>query len=395
MQEPSLVYLVSSKLVLLIVPVVVHCNEMRKPKLSWTNDSGLELLAKAETIHLATTTTEGQPVLRALHAVLVDGVLAFHGAKAGEKALCLGRTSVASAHRVLANVPSYFIDPERACPATTYYQSVQVKGQLVEVEDLDKKANVIAALMEKYQPEGGYADIDSASPLYENALRGLLVYGIRIESITAKQNLGQHRNGDEARLVLEGLWQRGLPEDLIAIDCIAKYRCELGEALPTFLRSPPGTTFRCQLGKVEQDQVVNLLQDAYWNQSVGAPEIASVHDYSTAWVGVVDECGQVIASARAVTDGIKFGWILDVIVEMQWRGQGIGTALFQFLLQHPRMRGCRNIGLGTKDAQAFYEKFGFRESSIHPESGVQQMLLLSNTSKPSAKLDASAKHERF
>ena len=115
--------------------------------------SAIELLAKANIVHVASSTAEGEPVLRAMHAVVVDDWVLFHAAPAGEKMDVLGRRAVVSAEEFVASIPSYFVDPERACPATTFYRSVQVHGTIDRIDDALTKAKMLAALMAKHQPE--------------------------------------------------------------------------------------------------------------------------------------------------------------------------------------------------------------------------------------------------
>src|SRR5437773_11530102 len=81
----------------------------------------IALLERAPVVHFATTTPEGSPVLRTVHGVIVDDAIAFHAAPVGEKTLSLGREVVVGAEELVAQIPSYFVDPERACPATTFY----------------------------------------------------------------------------------------------------------------------------------------------------------------------------------------------------------------------------------------------------------------------------------
>jgi nitroimidazol reductase NimA-like FMN-containing flavoprotein (pyridoxamine 5'-phosphate oxidase superfamily)/ribosomal protein S18 acetylase RimI-like enzyme len=345
---------------------------MRKAECKWDDKKAAALLAEAPTVHLASTTSEGEPVLRALHAVCIDGLIAFHGAKAGESKSCLGRRAVVSAERVVASIPSYFVDPERACPATTYYESVQAKGELVEVIDIDEKAKILAAMMTKYQAEGGYAALEAANPIYKKELKGLLVYAVRIEEMTGKFNLGQRRKGKELAGIVDGLWQRGEPGDLEAVDKIALARPE--ESLSR-LAGPAGSQLRCQFGERQITQVVDLLRGSYWNLNAGDHQIATAHRNSSAWVGALGEDDLVLGSGRALADGAKFAWILDVMVITQKQAQGIGTALMRMLLDHPKVRDCRSVGLVTRDAQDFYSKFGFEMVGRHSPSGHHQMLL--------------------
>src|ERR1700753_1183540 len=99
-----------------------------------------QLLADAAVVHLATTDAAGAPVLRTLHAVVLGDALYFHAAPVGEKAEVIGRAAVVAAEEVVATVPSYFSDPERACPATTLYRSVQAHGVVATVDERADKA---------------------------------------------------------------------------------------------------------------------------------------------------------------------------------------------------------------------------------------------------------------
>ena len=72
---------------------------------------------------------------------------------------------VASADEVVAQVPSYWIHPELACPASTYYLSALAEGTVQRVHDLARKARILNALMERFQPEGGYAPLRSTKAL--------------------------------------------------------------------------------------------------------------------------------------------------------------------------------------------------------------------------------------
>lgn len=345
---------------------------MRRAETHWNDRDAAMLLANAETVHLAATNDSGAPILRALHAVHVGDLVAFHGAKAGERKLCLGREAVVSAERILANIPSYFVDPDRGCPATTYYQSVQAHGILVEVTEIAEKARIVAALMQKYQPEGGYKPVSPTSPLYEKALRGLLVYGVRIRELRGKFQTGQRRKDGELRAILDGLWNRGTARDLEALDHIVSTRPAMD--YPHF-QGPSETRLRCALRTADETHLLDLLSGSYWNQGASDADVIAAHRASAAWLGIEDQDGRLVASARAVGDSRRFGWILDFIVADEYQRRGIGHALMKRLLEHPQLRHCRSIGLVTRDARAFYEKFGFVRTGAHRPTGYDQMLL--------------------
>ncbi|WP_242371681.1 GNAT family N-acetyltransferase [Anaeromyxobacter sp. SG26] len=322
----------------------------------------LALLARAPVVHLATTTPAGAPVLRAFDAaVLEDGVF-FHGAHAGEKATCLGRPAVVSAEEVVAHVPSWMVDPVRACPATTLFRSVQVHGTLTAVEDPATKARALEALMRRWQPEGRYRPIDAGDPLYRGELAGVRVFFVPFERIDGKWKLLQNRTPGEIERILLGLWERGAPGDPQAIEAIR----EANPAAPTppFLAAE-GVRLHAALGPEDLPAVETLLGGEYWWEGVARELIGPAHLGATAWVGARSPDGALVASARAVSDGRR-AWIYDVVVARSWRGQGLGKRVTTLLLDHPAVRRTRFVCLATRDAQGLYARYGFVDVAATP-----------------------------
>ncbi len=345
----------------------------------------LALMARAPVVHLASTTTEGEPVLRTMNAVVVRGSVCFHAAPAGEKMETLGRPAVVAAEEIVAPIPSYFVDPERACPATTLYRSAQAHGPIVAIDDADHKAEVLAALMAKYQPEGGHAPIDARHPLYAKAVAGLLVLGVSLEQLDGKAKLAQNRRPDERRVILERLWERGLPGDPAAIEAIREANPDTPE--PAFLSArlaepepaPGGVTLTCAPRAFDADAAAELVADAYWNGGMSRDAIVRAHLGSAAWVGARDADGRLVATARAIGDEAKRAWVYDVMVAPACRGRGLGEAVVRLLLGHPAVRHVRRVYLTTRDAQAFYARLGFGDraelETRHRPYAATEMLL--------------------
>jgi uncharacterized protein len=132
----------------------------------------------------------------------------------------VGRAAVVSAEEVIAHLPSYFTDPERACPATTLYRSVQIHGTVRAVEDPARKAAALEALMRRWQPEGSYRPIDPTTPMYRTAVAGVLVLEVTFGSVDGKEKLLQHRRPEEIRTIVARLRERNAPGDAAAIDAI-------------------------------------------------------------------------------------------------------------------------------------------------------------------------------
>jgi GNAT superfamily N-acetyltransferase/nitroimidazol reductase NimA-like FMN-containing flavoprotein (pyridoxamine 5'-phosphate oxidase superfamily) len=337
---------------------------MRRLEFAMTHAQALGFLKEAEVLHLAFTRPDGAPVLRTLNAAVTDDWLLFHGAPAGEKAQSIGRAVVVQAEQIVTTVPSYFSDPEKACPATTFFRSVQAHGIMERITDPHVKADALQRIMQRYQPEGGHVPIDFDNALYQNAIRGVLVLGVRTSNLTGKAKLGQNKLPLEVQNIMERLWQRGRPEDPLAIALMFTHHPE--SSRPERFRGPAGTWLWPTLAPGDVHEAVDLLEGHYWTTGVSRDVLAKAQLGASAWLGARDASGRLVATARANSDGARHAYVADVAVAPEYRGRGLGEALIRLLLDHPRVRGAGLVRLATKDAQAFYERFGFE-----PEQQVQ------------------------
>jgi ribosomal protein S18 acetylase RimI-like enzyme len=124
------------------------------------------------------------------------------------------------------------------------------------------------------------------------------------------------------------------------------------------------------------DGAVALLRETYWNREVSDADLGTAQRSSSAWlVGLAG--GRVVATARAISDAAKLAYVMDVAVDVQFRGGGLGRRLMELLLDHPAVRGCHRVELHTRDAMPLYEKFGF-ERAKDPDWRVAMRLVRAN-----------------
>lgn len=342
----------------------------------------VRLFDEAEVMHLAGSTADGVPVLKTVHGVVDDGWVCFHSAPAGEKTSLLGRPVVVSVDAPAARLPSTFFDPERACPATTLFEGAQARGVLTALAEPTRKARVLQRLMEKLQPRGGYTPLDAASPLYRAAVKGLLVAGVPLVEVSAKAKLMQNKSDGLRARVLEHLWARGAPADPRTIELILD--ANPSTPTPAFLQGPPGVRLRCWMPRELLGPAVELLRDQYWNDVFTDAALREAHAGSPVWVGATDDTG-LVATARAITDGAKGAWVYDVCVRPDWRRRGLGDALMRLVLDHPQVRRCARVRLGTKDAQALYRRHGFVEAaSLARPYRSTEMVLVRGAASPAS-----------
>jgi GNAT superfamily N-acetyltransferase len=113
-------------------------------------------------------------------------------------------------------------------------------------------------------------------------------------------------------------------------------------------------------GRVNRDAVWAFLsQEAYWGRSRSRADLE--HQLDSAWrvVGAYETgSGRLAGFARAVSDGVAYAYLADVFVVAGARGQGLGTALVETMIDRGPGVGFRWC-LHTSDAHGLYQKFGF------------------------------------
>jgi GNAT superfamily N-acetyltransferase len=111
--------------------------------------------------------------------------------------------------------------------------------------------------------------------------------------------------------------------------------------------------------RVDRDWVWRMLStQAYWGQWRTRTDIEAQLDSAWRVVGVYDSNGAQVGFARAVSDGVGFAYLADVIVDPGSRGLGIGKQLMAAMIDDGPGAGFRWT-LFTKDAHGLYEQFGF------------------------------------
>jgi GNAT superfamily N-acetyltransferase len=110
--------------------------------------------------------------------------------------------------------------------------------------------------------------------------------------------------------------------------------------------------------RIDFDRVEALLRTSYW-ASEWPRDLMEQATANSLPFGVYRRSDRVqVAFCRVVTDFASFGWVTDVIVDADCRGAGIGKALMQAVVNHPRLSKIR-LALATRDAHGLYEQSGF------------------------------------
>jgi hypothetical protein len=135
----------------------------------------------------------------------VNGAIYMHSHTRGEKLENIKANSKVGfeVDREIEFLPSYFTSPTDASQADTLYISVVIKGDGIIVNDKAEKTMALNALMEKYQPEGGYEKLTPNMHVVDE----VAIIKVTPRTIRGKYKIGQHMDkttrADIAKKILE------------------------------------------------------------------------------------------------------------------------------------------------------------------------------------------------
>ena len=128
---------------------------------------------------------------------------------------------------------------------------------------------------------------------------------------------------------------------------------------------------------VDDMESLSALYYQFWNEVSDVPKMkASFHamqsDEAYILLGA-EEAGKLVGSVMGIVcrelygDCAPFLVLEDMIVDQNYRKQGVGKLLFRELEKRAVLKGCAQVILVTdtsrKDAQGFYESMGFHPAA--------------------------------
>jgi len=110
---------------------------------------------------------------------------------------------------------------------------------------------------------------------------------------------------------------------------------------------------------IQIDRVYELLKTTYWAETRSKETIALSIDNSYCFGVYKNDI--LIGFARCVTDFAVLYYLADVIIDNDYKGQGLGKALMKFITEHETFSSLLGV-LDTRDAHGLYEQYGFKTS---------------------------------
>jgi GNAT superfamily N-acetyltransferase len=108
------------------------------------------------------------------------------------------------------------------------------------------------------------------------------------------------------------------------------------------------------------DKITQMLAKSFWCPGIKKGEVIQGAQNSALVIGAFLANGEQVGYARVISDKTRFAYILDVMVDENYRKQGIGQAMVNAILQHSELSNIYQWLLITKDAHGVYAKSGFK-----------------------------------
>lgn len=104
--------------------------------------------------------------------------------------------------------------------------------------------------------------------------------------------------------------------------------------------------------------IARLMKMTYWANRRSLETIEKTVRHSSCYGVYTEGTEKMIGFARVISDHATTYYLCDVIIDPEFRHQGLGTALVAHIVSSPEFSGLRGF-LITRDAHPLYRRFGF------------------------------------
>lgn len=124
-------------------------------------------------------------------------------------------------------------------------------------------------------------------------------------------------------------------------------------------------------------QLLDLFSSAWWTADRTPDDVTQMLQESDLVLTLIHQpTNRLAAFTRVLTDYTYLAMVLDVVVSPDYRGSGLGAALMDAVIDHPRLTGVQSIELVCQpDLIPFYHRWGFTNE-------VGQSQLMRRTTNP-------------
>lgn len=113
-----------------------------------------------------------------------------------------------------------------------------------------------------------------------------------------------------------------------------------------------------ELGPDDAGELTALYREYGWWDDRDPETVETALSNTAVALGVRD-AGELVASARVITDFTYYARVYDVVVAEERRGEGVGRTLLSALVDDERLTGVNLVLLCREGLVPFYESAGF------------------------------------
>lgn len=116
-----------------------------------------------------------------------------------------------------------------------------------------------------------------------------------------------------------------------------------------------------RLSDKQVEELCALYQQEWWTLRRCPEDVRRMLAATDFVIALEDaETGELVAFARAISDGVYRAHLFDVIVRPSHRGQGLGRAILDAVTRHPVLSRVEKMYLSCRtELVPLYEKWGF------------------------------------
>lgn len=109
--------------------------------------------------------------------------------------------------------------------------------------------------------------------------------------------------------------------------------------------------------RLSPEAVLEMLRATHWGGDLTRTTLERAIANSLCF-GLYEGAAQ-LGFGRVITDLTTYGYLTDLVIAEDRRGQGLGEWLVDCILAHPDLQRLRRIALLTRDSPELYARFGF------------------------------------
>ncbi|MBR5961384.1 MAG: GNAT family N-acetyltransferase [Clostridia bacterium] len=111
--------------------------------------------------------------------------------------------------------------------------------------------------------------------------------------------------------------------------------------------------------EMKLEDIVRLLRMTYWADKRPEETIEKSVRNSDCYGIYTDTTDKLVGFARVISDHATAYYLCDVIIDPEYRGNGLGKALVSHIVSRPEYANQHGF-LFTRDAHGLYEQYGFQ-----------------------------------